>query len=139
MIIGFTGTQLGMTTEQKNSLLLLLRQLNPAEFHHGVCIGSDADAHQMCLENFPALHIFGHPPDQAGKKALLEGFFAQEVPRPYLVRNAAIVDAVDHLIAVPKGFSEELRSGTWSTVRRARAKKVRHTIIFPNGKTLTVG
>jgi hypothetical protein len=40
-------------------------------------------------------------------------------PRPYLVRNRHIVDASSVLIATPKG-DEELRSGTWSTVRYAR-------------------
>jgi hypothetical protein len=37
-----------------------------------------------------------------------------------LARNTCIVLNCEHLIAAPKEDSEVLRSGTWSTIRRAR-------------------
>lgn len=38
-----------------------------------------------------------------------------------LARNRRIVAAVDVLIAAPETDREELRSGTWATIRYARA------------------
>ena len=44
-----------------------------------------------------------------------------------------IVDESDFLIGTPKGFCEELRSGTWSTIRYARKKGMEITIVYPDG------
>jgi len=51
------------------------------------------------------------------------------MPTPYLSRNRAIVDETEMLIATPAEFTEQQRSGTWSTVRYARAcgKKVAYS------------
>lgn len=38
----------------------------------------------------------------------------------YMKRNDAIVEHSDVLVAFPKTDEEELRSGTWATIRRAR-------------------
>lgn len=38
----------------------------------------------------------------------------------YMKRNDVLVAACDILLAFPRTKSEELRSGTWATVRRAR-------------------
>ena len=43
---------------------------------------------------------------------------------PPLVRNARIVQAADLLIAAPEQDIEQLRSGTWATVRAARKKGI---------------
>lgn len=43
---------------------------------------------------------------------------------PYLQRNDALVEHADLLIAFPRTADEVLRSGTWSTVRRARKRGV---------------
>lgn len=47
-------------------------------------------------------------------------------------RNHDIVDATEWLIATPKKF-EEIRSGTWATVRYAKKVKKPVTIIWPDG------
>jgi len=54
-------------------------------------------------------------------------------PKPYLERNHNIVDESELLIACPKSKEEELRSGTWATVRYARKKGVRIILIYPDG------
>lgn len=47
--------------------------------------------------------------------------------KPYLERNKDIAnEGIDGLIAAPSGWVEELRSGTWATVRYAR--KLKRTI-----------
>ena len=132
--IGFTGTQVGMTRDQKDSFRLLIARLLPTDFHHGDCIGADAEAHELVLETIPQkvfIHI--HPPDIKTKRAFKT---ADDIwpEKPYLERNHEIVDATRMLIATPKGMTEEQRSGTWATIRYAwkvGGKKV--FIIYPDG------
>ena len=52
----------------------------------------------------------------------------------YLERNRDIVDACDILIACPRTLKEELRSGTWATVRYARKVGKPVAILWNNGK-----
>lgn len=102
------------------------------EAHHGLCIGSDAQFHGL-LDFMPqTLVVHGHPPLNTSKMA--EGLICDVMhpPLEYLMRNRAIVDAADTLFAAPQG-EEELRSGTWSTVRYARKKGINIRIIMPNG------
>lgn len=56
-------------------------------------------------------------------------------PGPYLWRNHQIVDATSALIAAPFGFEEELRSGTWATVRYARKLGRPVRFFWPDGTT----
>ena len=115
MIVGFTGTQVGMTPEQMAAVREALANPNTKEFHHGDCIGADEEAHNIAVEFH--IPIFVHPPVNPNKQAFCrEGFHFE--PRPYLIRNHDIVDACNLLIATPRG-PEELRSGTWATIRYA--------------------
>ena len=132
--IGFTGTQDGMTKAQRSKVCALLVELDPSEFHHGDCIGADSQAHQIA--DGLSIPICIHPPDNERKRAFCGG--AQEIraPLPYLVRNREIVAWSDVLIATPKSSKEELRSGTWSTVRRAREAGKPTYIVLPSGELL---
>lgn len=47
--------------------------------------------------------------------------------------NRDIVAETDELIATPKGFQEERRSGTWATVRYALKARKPVTVIWPDG------
>jgi hypothetical protein len=136
--IGFTGTQVGMTVNQLRELKTLLLTLLPTDFHHGDCIGADAQAHDLVLETIPIkvfMHI--HPPDVRSKRAFKIGDDLWP-EKPYLVRNHDIVDATTILIATPKG-PEELRSGTWATIRYARKQKKHIYIVYPDGVVKTEG
>ena len=134
--IGFTGTQSGMTFDQKNNFLVTLRELNEefhlTEFHHGDCIGADADAHKLMQIYFPHVEIRKHPPEDPKKRAFCEGGFCY-TEKPYLVRNHMIVDETDMLIATPENGNEEMRSGTWATIRYAKKTDKKITIISPDG------
>jgi len=55
------------------------------------------------------------------------------IKRP-LERNSDIVADSDLLLATPRFYEEELRSGTWATVRRARKANKPLIIVWPNGK-----
>lgn len=130
--LGFTGTQNGMTPMQRTGLIALLEEqaATLTEFHHGDCIGADAEAHDIVRMVLPKLSVHIHPPLKPGKRAWCAGDY--EYNRVgYLNRNRDIVDAVDFLLACPKERSETLRSGTWATIRYARATNRLHRILFP--------
>jgi len=129
--LGFTGTQVGMTNEQKDSLRNLLNELNVCEAHHGDCVGADAEFHDIVEKlNIP---IYIHPPIINHKRAYKNAEFIF-APTDYMERNWDIVNSCDMLIATPKDYTEKQRSGTWSTVRKARKKSRLIYIILPNGK-----
>lgn len=132
MSIGFTGTQIGMTHAQNDRCQRLLKDLdNNQQFHHGDCVGADAEA------AFHA-HRFGyfvvcHPPLIEAKRAFTNNYNEKRHPDEYIARNHAIVDESDVLIACPQENTEQLRSGTWATVRYARKTGKRIFIIYPDG------
>lgn len=133
MIVGFTGTQLGQTLEQHNTLKALLTPIARdfvSMFHSGDCVGADEQAHKVAKGlNFITV---GHPPLYDGKRAHCKYDIERE-PKAYMERNDEIVRECEWLIAAPKGFEEELRSGTWATIRRARKAGKKVTIIWPDG------
>ena len=124
--VGFTGTQHGMSPLQHRKLAAILRGLDVSEFHHGDCIGSDAEAHAIAQSL--GIRMVVHPPENDAKRAFvtLSRGTAQRhaddirVPRPYLKRNHDIVSACKLLIAAPKQHREQRRSGTWATIRFAK-------------------
>lgn len=135
MKIGFTGTQKGLTPNQKtkivNSLIEITKDLplnERMDFHHGDCIGADEEAFDLALEL--GFYIIQHPPINKYKRAFTDADEIRE-PKPYLERNHAIVDETDILIACPGETTEQLRSGTWATVRYARKQNKKIVIIYP--------
>ena len=136
--VGFTGTQAGMTRQQRIELDGYLRGLRVvhtlSEFHHGDCIGADSNFHSYLVARLLKWQaydlIFIHPPEDESKRAWCysKNIFA---PRPYLERNRDIVDAVDILIATPRQQYEVVRSGTWATIRYARKMGRKVRIIWP--------
>jgi hypothetical protein len=134
--IGFTGTQQGMTPEQTDRLFIRIRDrvshVDTPAAHHGDCVGADAEFDAIARQ-FKCKMVI-HPPLNTAKEA----FCFQEgdtswPPLDYIARNHQIVDLCDVLYAAPAGFEEELRSGTWSTIRYA-CKVGRETIIiWPDG------
>jgi hypothetical protein len=131
--VGFTGTQMGMTQEQKKTLELYLKRTleTDVDYHHGDCVGADEQFHKI-LEDLNVTKIIIHPPINEKKRAFCKSNFVRK-QKEYLDRNKDIVDESDILIATPKEFDEQLRSGTWSTVRYADRKKKQAFIIYPNG------
>ena len=120
MKIGFTGTQEGMSVNQKSELenYLNTREAQRSdEFHHGDCIGADLEAAIIATD--AAYEVHSHPPTDPKKRAFHKSNVVHP-KEPYLIRNRRIVDATKILIAAPKSDKEELRSGTWATIRYAR-------------------
>lgn len=125
---GFTGTQAGMTYEQRRTLKRLLRSVQT--LHLGDCIGADKEAHDLAVEQ--GIWTIGHPPDVGRKRAYCK--YDETWPeRPYHERNQDIVTCGEFLIACPGGDNEVQRSGTWSTVRKARKAMRPVALIMPKG------
>lgn len=128
MIFGFTGSQNGMTQPQRQAVYSMLAV--GGALHHGDCVGADAQAHVIARQH--GLWIVGHPPNRDVKRAF-STFDEVREPRAYIERNHVIVDECELLIATPDGYVEQLRSGTWATIRYARKIGRLRRIIYPDG------
>ena len=116
MIVGFTGSQKGMSSFQLHRLEHLLEELKPTQVHHGDCIGADEMLHSKVRRMFPEAVIHVHP--------------------AMMTRNQAIVDSCELLIATPARVeSSSPYSGTWTTIRRARKAGKEVVIIWMDGRT----
>jgi hypothetical protein len=139
MKVGFTGTQQGMTMVQADTCAIVLSGLEPVEFHHGDCVGADAQACEIvwrlpwCYEG--KIKVVSHPPDNDKKRAHTQAH-VELPPLPYLERNQKIVDATEILVAAPAAMNEEGRSGTWATVRYARKKGKPVLLVLPDGQNV---
>lgn len=135
MIIGFTGTRFGPTAQQRmviDAILLLCD-----EVHHGDCVGVDSYVHEKALMSSNHT-IVVHPPldtSRSLKTKSCEPFLFVNKALPYLQRNKKIVEACDILVGVPKTSLEQLRSGTWSTLRYAKRIGRYAIVINPDGET----
>jgi len=129
--VGFTGTQHGMSKRQQDNLRQLLTYGMVSQFHHGDCIGADAQAAQVARKE--RIQIVIHPPTDSKKRAWTYQEGDQvELAAPYLIRNHEIVDSLGPdgvLIAAPYTDNEVLRSGTWATVRYAQKQGI-HVILL---------
>lgn len=140
--IGITGSRHGPTKEAASSLSKKLLELRwphrsqvalPITMHHGACVGVDSMVAR--LSRWMGFVVEAHPPsvDTLVCKHSLNASHKINDARPYLTRNRAIVKASSHLFALPNSMEEEQRSGTWATVRYARAHGIEITIIYPDG------
>lgn len=111
MRIGFTGTRRGMSTTQAAQLAFILGTIGRGltlgqEFHYG----THAKARLLADEQARSYaEKFGYVPVPHHAKQGDE-----------LARDRVLVAAIDILIAAPLTNREELRSGTWATVRYMR-------------------
>lgn len=139
--IGFTGTQKGMSREQRRTVQALLEEaLNRGfrVFRHGICEGADEQAHKIAFDlgyvivGHPGVDSRGRSPKRADIPA---GQFHEIFPeQPYLVRNKVIVRESIWVIATPETADEKERgSGTWATIRNARQRKRSLAIVSPTG------
>ena len=126
--IGFTGNRYGLTENQKNEIINILDKYENIIVLHGDCVGSDTQFHNICLHWIKInpnkkllIHIY--PPNNPTLRAFNNGDLVME-EKTYLERNSNIIKNSSLIIACPKNKEkEELRSGTWSTIRRAKKEK----------------
>jgi hypothetical protein len=144
MKLGVTGTSGLLGRGQERTLWRMLPYAAATEIHHGDCVGADQVCHDIILQSrkiiprpdevwLPPVKIIIHPPVDPRKRAFCQGYDEIREPLPYLIRDSAIATESDLLIAIPRAAEEELRSGTWATVRCMRKLKKPVIIIDPDG------
>lgn len=134
--VGFSGTRLGMTHEQRVALADLLTDIMVVEeqafFHHGDCVGADFEAHHIAKAI--GYRIVIHPPMNDKLRAFCEEAFVVRPTKHYTARNKDIVNESRVFVATPATPKEQMRgSGTWSTYRYAIQKKRNTALILPDG------
>jgi hypothetical protein len=135
--IGFTGTRDGMTIDQCQAFAKLVVELGATSFHHGDCVGADADAHDLVRKYLPDTIIIAHPGSEGSELRAHKQADVTAESKPFLERNRDIVDLTNVMIAAPNSPTEKLRSGTWSTMRYAAKQGKKVYVINPNG-TVTI-
>lgn len=132
-----------MTTQQKLVVIQVLNLRTPLRVHHGACEGADRDLWKLCRGH--GLSTLAAPIPQTmwpskqeqhdwAKSVQEEGDVVEDIREP-LRRNGIIAGRSDALLAIPKRDREELRSGTWMTIRFARKALRPILIVWPDGRT----
>jgi predicted Rossmann fold nucleotide-binding protein DprA/Smf involved in DNA uptake len=144
MIIGFTGTRFGLTPAQGAALadVVLRPACYYAERHlNGGCRGADREMFAYLLGLDGVIEVLPGSVEQAAwaeeQRASLLGrrYIIHEV-EPYLARDLKIALRCNRLIACPGTATEQLRSGTWATVRYARKAGKPITLVLPDGQVV---
>jgi hypothetical protein len=136
IVVGFTGTRDDLTIFQKRAIVQQLERYRKQALRfiavHGDCIGADeffaTVAWQLGYYIIirPGVNSIGRNAARACTRA------NEELPgEPFLVRNRKIVGDSDILLAAPREPYNELRSGTWATIRHAKKVGVLTEIIYP--------
>jgi hypothetical protein len=132
LVLGVTGTRKGATETQLQILRHFLYFFGPDEAHHGDALGVDSQFHDAVRECLSDCFIVVHPPTNPKYRAFNEGDLILP-EKAYLTRDDDIILASDLMIGVPFEFDEQLRSGTWATIRHTRNFKKPLIIIYPDG------
>lgn len=140
MILGFTGTRQGLSVRQKFGLGIALPVV-PDQLVHGGAVGADTEFDQWfrraAWSTILSVDIF--PADEERRQFWLRKY---GIELPWLTihqamlpldRNELIVQRCNHLLACPFEPTEQLRGGTWATVRYARKLGRPITLLLPDG------
>ena len=136
MILSFSGTRDGMTYKQIETVKKLLSELEPTQVIHGDAIGADEQFHQLVETHRKifnlSITIKIYPSDRENQRAYCDGDQIMPQMSP-LDRNTLIAKEGDKLLACPKEMNMALRSGTWTTIRRAKSYGKIVYVVLPNG------
>lgn len=122
-----------MAPPQLARFIAIMLQLDPRDFHHGGCIGADTQAHKFVHEQFgDKCKVWVHPATTTNVECF-EGQGEIVAHRPALQRNMAIVMCSHVMVAAPQTVEEVIRSGTWATIRAARARRRPLYLVRPDG------
>lgn len=140
--VGVTASRYGLTSKQRAYLRSRLAELitehgkEGVELHHGWCVGGDEQA--CVIAGQMGVRLVAHPASGVDAR-WMSGLLVDEVraARPPLIRNRHIVNETELLLAFPRQPVEQLRSGTWSTVRYARLLEGPREVVLPDGTVTT--
>lgn len=135
--LGFTGTREGMNEKQQEAFLKFIESFkDEIEFvSHGDCEGADLQFDIICHEFGLRRRLY---PSTSKTRCFSErerplNCFVMQDPKPPFERNGDIIEPCNLLVACSRLQEEELRSGTWMTVRLARRKGLQTIIFWPDG------
>jgi hypothetical protein len=136
MKYGFTGSSTRTFLPQRAAFSgwIDAHRFEITELHHGDCVKADEFAHAI-VRRFSEAKIVLHPPIKDDKRAWCSADEELDA-KPFLDRNKDIAAVCDTLLAMPHG-EEELRSGTWSTIRAARRLGKPIVVFWPDGTITT--
>lgn len=156
-VLYFTGTRHGMTPEQADTLRLKIFECDLRAAHHGLCVGSDHQFHDMvyrlkdsAVDLVPWL--CGWPARVPENLTVVDQVRCDELraARPPLDRNEAMAaDAHANklkgavcrveLVATPHEYEQPAsgRGGTWHAVRAFRSAGIPVSVITPDGAVLS--
>src|SRR5271168_5416422 len=126
--VGFTGTHKGALPIQlanAKEKLRLLKEEGFDEFHHGACIGADEQVAKIAKDlGFKVVAHPGLAKDPTNMLFRSEWSENDEIleAKNFIERDHDIVNATEVMLATPLTFEETTRSGTWTTVRYAKAQ-----------------
>jgi len=134
---GFTGTSKGASPAQLKELeekLVKLKEDGFDELHHGLCIGADEQCAIIAKRlGYRVVAHPGLPKDPTNMMYRSEFAENDEVreAKKFIERDRGIVDEVERMLAAPLTREEQVRSGTWTTVRYARKVGRQVDLILP--------
>ena len=133
MILGLTGARAGFTEPQLRAVRGAVAIL-PDRIVHGGAVGVDEALDRWFrLLGLPSDRIEVYPASgERARVAANRGGIVHPVMSP-LYRNRLIAKRCDWLLACPSTQVEGLRSGTWATVRYARAAGKPIALVLPDG------
>lgn len=155
MKIGFTGTsRCSLAIPQRLALRRTLVEkadtsfavmlvasclLKPQnELHLGDAIHADRECweigNRLEILDIKLYRLIGHPPSNPRKRAFCL-YDEERDPKPYHERDYDIIAESSEILACPRWHKEELRSGTWTTIRHALLADRPVLIIWPDGST----
>ena len=138
MIVGVSGSQNANINLHSHLIIGGIREHSDRgdQITQGGCIGADAIAMIVARLVFDRpIHTVlpaDHSKVFAGWRRYTTTWEQMPDGTSYMDRNDRLVEQIDKLIAFPMEATEVLRSGTWSTIRRARRKGI-PVIIVPLG------
>jgi hypothetical protein len=132
--LAFTGSKDTITPAQVKQLENELRNKRDRGYlwmHNGDCVVSDHAAAMLWKKLNGRVML--HPPIKNRYRA---DFHQADIicePADYLTRDRHMVDCSELIIGTPQTYEEQTRSGTWATLRYAKALRLERIIIFPDG------
>lgn len=128
--IGFAGTHMPLTLDQRRSILSIFRAalstVPLVQFHHCDRAGAEAEAHEIAMD--VGLHVVTHP----HSKALYSAGTVGHENRPAWPSLRATEDMVNesHLILTAPRIPGDVIN--WAAVSFAKAKRKAHICIAPD-------
>jgi hypothetical protein len=131
-VLGFTGTSKRPPTPVQiaalDDILAEFWDKGYRTLVHGEARNADSLANDMARAK--GYYTYGRPTTISDNRCEVD---ARAEPKRPLDRDWDIVEEANTLVAVPANQKEEVRSGTWATVRYARKLNAPVVIIKPNG------